>query len=194
MYDKDMTSAAKHQKKFNALLADYSNLLSEIYPFRNSFHAFLLEHDVHAWAVYSVTSDKSTPEVYKYNLSMNPMTEQGYRFVLGSQYVEEAGGPDFSFTVPFTYIEDPQGWVDSLWNRITEEQAFANEAYERISPGLREDLGLHVKISHSVNGDLYCMVEHKDGTRIYRNDPIRPLIKARKFIVNIATGEISGIM
>lgn len=189
-----MNTPAKHQKKFNLLLADYSNLLSEIYPFRDSFHAFLLEHDVHAWANYSVTSDKSTPEVYQYSLSMNPMTEQGYRFTLGSQYVEEAGGADFSFTVPFAYVENPQVWVDTLWDRITEEQVLANEAYERISPGLREDLGLHVKIAHSVGGKLYCAVEHKDGSRVYRNDPIRPLIKARKFIVDTLTGEISGIM
>jgi len=189
-----MTTAAKHQKKFNSLLADYSNLLGEIYPFRDSFHAFLLKHDVHAWQTYSVTGDKSTPPVYQYSLSMNPMTELGYRFVLASHYVEEAGGADFSFTVPFAYIENPEGWVDALWDRVTEEQAIANEAYDRIWPGLREDLGLHIKILNSSSGNLYCMVERNDGTRIYRNDPIRPLITARKFIVDVETGDISGIM
>lgn len=189
-----MTAMKNHQKKFTSLLQDYSNLISAIYPFRDSFHAFLVEHDIHAWEIYNVSNEKTTPESYQYNLSMNPMTEQGYRFVLANPYVDEAGSANFSFIVPFSYVDNPQAWIDSLWTRVADEQEIANDAYDGIAPGLRIGMGFHVKIVNSSSGYLYCMVERKDGTRIYRNDPMRQMMKARKFIVHVETREVSGIM
>lgn len=177
-------------KNFQALKLQHDALVTEMEPFKNSFHAFLTQNlHLSKWLDFNITFDSDTVTVTDFELDLNNTAEDGILFY---REVNDIDGATFlSFVVPFAYMANPEGWMDETLKIAASDQRLMEAVYDATAPGIREELQLDIHInSIHANGEIYAVVCHKGNTGISLGHPDTHKMVMNSFGVDSNTGRI----
>lgn len=199
------------------MASDFKKMMEEIRPFRDEFHAFLVENEgVAHWQNCSLSynpeypsddyydehdehdeedDDEDYPEEYLpvsyFTLDITD-TQSGISFVAQANDIYSDHEPrNLWFTMPFEYIEDPYGWTKRELTAAAARQSLAENAYDKLAPGAREELKLEIVPLPSHDGKTLHFYFRENGKkdRVFNHPRIERMI-ANDFTIDAETGEI----
>lgn len=190
-------------EKFESAVKEHRIFASEIVPYRDRFHAFLLEHpDISFWWTCSIEEDLAENDepttAYAFDLDLTN-TADGVCF---STEVEDdgyfSGFKSLWFAIPVSYIEDPDKWETEEIAAAETRRILVEKTYDRIAPGVREELGLIINIvsrRHSRIIAAALLVKDEEGkeTSVFGSKNMEK-IGVYRFSVDPATGDVVELL
>lgn len=177
-------------KNFQALKLQHTAFVAEIEPFKNSFHAFLTKNlHLSKWIDFRIVFEDEVVTVTDFELDLNNTVEDGILFY--REVSDYDGATSLSFVVPFTYMANPEGWMNEALKAAASDQKLMEDVYDDVAPGVREELNLDIVInSVYASGEIYAVVCHKGNTGISLGHPDTPKMVMNSFCVDSNTGDL----
>lgn len=186
-----MTQANQAIQNFEALKLQHKAFVEEIEPFKNSFYTFLSQNlHLSKWMDFNITYDGPTMEADDFELDLNNTALHGVLFVCEASEID--GPVTLYFNVPFAYMTKPEEWMEHILTVAAKDQKTVEDAYNKVAPGIREELQLDIHInSIETNGQISAVVCEKGNTGLTLGHPETHKMVMNSFAVDYQTGEIT---